>query len=325
MMIKNIVYTTLLGFFSCVVLNGCKDQVELPSQPVDSYNKIYMPQGVNGPVNKTLIISDDPQILVYGANFGGQGYPTKDIAVKFTVDKALATAYNTANKTTYPVLPDGSYTLSDENAVIAKGQLGTVPLHISLKTKGAGAMDALKTYILPVTISTNDATVNEGLRTTYYIVKAQPDLKDYPNFDRTNWKVLSFSSEEATGEGPNNGRVIFALDGNTGTFWHSRWSGGGAGPPHFATFDLGEVKPIHGLGFIARQADGGGKPNEVNVQISTDNITWTNAGTFNLQDNKNLQQQFLPEGFNKDARYVKVTVVTAYNASYMQIAELYAF
>lgn len=56
-----------------------------------------------------------------------------------------------------------------------------------------------------------------------------------------------------------------------------------------------------------------------------DNITWTNAGTFNLQNNTDLQPQFLPEGFNKQARYFKVTINSAYSATYTILAVLNAF
>lgn len=312
-------------FLNCAVLISCKDEVALPDQPLNSYDKVYMPQSVNGAVHKTLAISDNVQTLVYGANFGGNGYPEKDIPVTFTIDATLAEAYNVAHKTNYLVLPEGSYVLSDKNAVIPKGKLSTEPLHISLKTKGTGAMDALKTYILPISMSAPDATITNGLGTTYFIVTAQPDLKDYPDIDRKSWKIIDRSSEEANGEGQNNGKAIFAIDGEINTYWHSQWQNGQAVPPHFLTIDMGERKTLHGLGFIARQTDANGKPNEVNVQTSLDNITWVNAGTFNLQDNKNLQKNFLPEGFNKDARFFKVTINSGFNSSVSHLAELYAF
>lgn len=316
----------LFGLLSSCCWFGCKETYDiLPDQPVDSYNRVYMPQSVNGPVKKIITISDNPQTLIYGANFGGQDYPDKNISVTFTVNQALADAYNTANKTNYPILPSGSYALSGTNAVIPKGKLSTEPLRISLKTKGDGAMDALKTYILPVKMSTSDAKVNEALSITYYLVTAQPDLKDYPDFDRSAWKIIGFSSEEATGEGANNGRAVFAIDGNTSTYWHSKWQNGQAAPPHFLTIDMGGVKALHGLGFIARQSDASGKPNEVNVQTSVDNTEWVDAGTFNLENNQNLQKKFLPEGFNKNARYVKVTINSSFNSTVTHLAELYAF
>jgi len=325
MLNKNISNLLLLAALACcTVWSSCKDDVNLPTQPVDSYNRVYMPQAVNGPIIRTLKITDSAQTLTYGANFGGQEYPGTDVPVTFTADNSKVDSFNAANKTSYKVLPDGSYTLSTLSTVIPAGKVSTQPLSITFKTNGAGAMDALKSYVLPVSIGCKTVTVNEALRTAFFIVKAQPDLKDYPNYDRTAWQIIDFSSQEANGEGPNNGRAIFVLDNSSITFWHTQWQGASPGPPHYLTIDMGTVKTLHGLSFLPRQADGGGKPNEVNVQVSTDNITWTNAGTFNLQNNKDLQSQFLPEGF-KTARYFKMIINSAYNGSYTNLAELNAF
>jgi hypothetical protein len=324
---KNKHFFTIMGLISLfqgAVLSGCKDNVILPYQPINSYNQIYMPEAVNGPVVKILKITDSAQTLVYGANYGGQGYPGSDISVNFEVNKALADSFNVANKTSYPLLPDGSYILSANSAVIPKGKVSTTPLTISVKTTGPGAMDALKTYVLPVGITGNPVKVREALRTTFYLVKAQPDFNDYSNYDRSNWDIIGFSSQEANGEGPNNGKAIFALDGNSSTFWHTQWSGASPGPPHYIIIDMKEVKTLHGVSFVGRQGDGGGKPNEVNIQVSLDNTTWTDAGTFNLLNNKDLQKQFLPNGF-KNARYIKAIINSAYNASYTQVAEFNAF
>ncbi|MDF2191468.1 DUF1735 domain-containing protein [Paraflavitalea sp. CAU 1676] len=309
-----------------IVVSGvaCKDDYNLPYQPLEKYIKVYMPQAVNGAVVRTLKITDSAQTLVYGANYGGQGYPDADIEVSFAVNNSKVDSFNNANRTNYPLLPASAYTLSATSAIIPKGKVATEPLTITFKTNGAGAMDALKTYVLPITLSTKTLAVNEALRTAFYVVKAQPDLKDYPNYDRAVWQVIDFSSQEANGEGANNGRAIFALDNNINTFWHTQWQGASPGPPHHITIDMGSEKVLHGLSFQGRQNDGGGKPNEVNVQVSTDNVTWSDAGSFTLQNNKNVQPVFMPNGF-KPARYFKVIINSAYNGGYTIVSELNAF
>ncbi|MET4083892.1 hypothetical protein ABIB40_003865 [Pedobacter sp. UYP30] len=314
----------VIGLMASISYMGCKDKVELPYQPIDSYTQVYMPQGVNGPVTKNLKVTDSVQTLVYGAAYGGQGYPTDNIAVNFVVNPKKVDSFNLANKTNYLLLPQEAYEMSNMSSTIYKGQTSTTPLTVNLKTKGAGAMAVLQTYLLPITLSCPSVKLNGALSTTFYIVKAQPDLKDYPNFDRANWTVDFFSSQEADGEGPNNGRAIFALDGNKETFWHTQWKGGSPGPPHILVIDMHESKELHGLSFQGRQADGGGKANDVSIQISTDNITWIDAGSFNLQNNKDVQPVFLPKGF-KTARYFKVSINSAYNGGYTQVAELNAF
>jgi len=327
MLTKNISGKLLFAVLAtCSTLFGCKDKIDLPDQPLENYIRVYMPQAVNGGIiTKTFKITDSAQTVIYGANYGGYGYPEADIPVTFSVNKTVVDSFNLANKTSYPVLPDGTYTLSAGSSTIPKGQLSTIPLSIAFKTKGAGAMDALKSYLLPITVATNknQVKVNEALSTTFYVVKAQPDFNDYPDFIRTAW-TIAFSSEEANGEGPNNGKAIFVLDNNSGSFWHTQWQGASPAPPHFLSVDMGEIKTLHGVSFVARQNDGGGKPNEVNMQVSTDGVTWIEAGTFNLLNNKDLQKQFLPLGF-KTARYFKVNINSAYNASYTHLAELRAF
>lgn len=306
-----------LGLFSC------KSEVELPDQPLENYIKVYMPLAVNNPVGKTLGVADTLQTIVFGACFGGQDYPTKDIALKFKVNPDVIDSFNTANGTSYELLPSSGYTLSATEATIPKGKLNTAPLYISVKTKGAGAINALQNYILPISIESSTINVNENLRTTFYVVKSQPDLEDYTDYDRALWSVAGFSSQEANGEGANNGRAIHSIDGDKTTFWHSQWQGGSPGPPHHIIYDMGEEKEVHGLSFLSRQSGDNGKPNLVTIETSTDNVTWTSGGNVELQNNNNLQRRFLSSF--RQARYVKIIITSSFSASHSHLAELYAF
>lgn len=309
----------------CIVtgLYSCKDEYDLPDQPLSNYIKVYMPLAVNNPVRTTLGIADTLQYITYGACYGGRDYPESDINLRFRVNAALIDSFNQANGTGYELLPENSYTLSSIEGVIKKGELNTSPFRINIHTKGDNAMPALKDFILPLAIEQSSITVNEELRTTFYIIKAQPNLADYADFDRTSWTIAGFSSEEANGEGPNNGRAIFTLDGDPSTFWHSQWQGSSAPPPHFIIFDMGEVKEVHGLTFKGRQNSGTGRPSNVNVEVSTDNVTWEAAGNLELQNTEERQRLFLA-GF-KQARYIKITIEASFSASHSHLAELYAF
>jgi hypothetical protein len=318
-------YMLTLGLAASIALQGCKDNLPLPDQPIDSYTKVYMPQAVNAPGTRTVKITDEVQALTYGANYGGYSFAPEDIPVTFKVDKDAVSTYNTANRTNYSILPEGSYTLSAFETKIPKGGVATPPLSVLLKTKGPGAIPALQDFILPVSIAHTSVKVNEALRTTYFIVRSQPDLADYPYYDRSTWTILNFSSQEANGEGANNGRALFALDGKNDTFWHTQWQGASPGPPHSLTIDIGSIKVFHGVALLARQADGGGKPNEVNVEISEDNITWVNAGIVNMANNKNLQPVFFKDGFGINFRYFRLIINSSYGGNYTQVAELNVF
>ncbi len=317
---KNILYCLFLFLFFAV---ACKDNFDLPVQPLDDYTKVYMPQAVNNPKSYVLKISDSLQEIVYSASCGGQDYPAADINVAFSVSNELVDSFNNANHTNYLIMPEKSYELTTPAATILHGTLSTGPLKILVKTAGAGAISFMKDYLLPVTIRNASEKINAKLATTFYKVRAEPDINDYPIFDRTNWKIIDFSSQEASGEGPDNGRAEFALDNRSDTYWHTQWQGGSPGPPHFLTIDMGDSKTLHGLSFLDRQADGGGKPKEVTLQVSTDNSSWQDAGSFSLANVKDLQIQFLT--IFRDARYLKVIVNESYNGSYTHLAELNAF
>jgi hypothetical protein len=310
-------------FLYSIFATSCEDKFDLPVQPLEDYTKVYMPQAVNNPRSYLLKISDSLQEIIYSASCGGQDYPTTDISVTFSVSNELVDSFNRANGTNYLTMPDKSYDLSTNSATILHGTLSTGPLKIFVKTGGPGAISFMTDYLLPVSIRNASEKVNAKLATTFFKVRAEPDLNDYPAYDRSKWTIIGFSSQEASGEGPDNGRAEFVLDNKSDTYWHTQWQGGSPGPPHFLTIDLGEIKTLHGLSFLDRQSDGGGKPKEVAVQVSTDNITWVDAAAFSLANVKDLQPQFLT--IFRDARYLKVIVNESYNASYTHLAELNAF
>jgi arylsulfatase A-like enzyme len=63
------------------------------------------------------------------------------------------------------------------------------------------------------------------------------------------WKLARFSSENSE----NGKRAANAIDGDEGTWWHSRFSGGKAPPPHELVLDLGATHTVRGFVYLARQ------------------------------------------------------------------------
>ena len=319
-----------VNIFTALLYLGCKKvKVDLPPQPLSDFEKVYMPQAVSNPVKTTLPISDSDQTIIYGANYGGQDYPAQDILINFSVNPAMVDSFNLKNNTQYKMMPANSFSFTQNSATIQKGTLATNPLEIKITTSGANAIDVLTDYLLPVSITGTKITsgninVNEDLRTTYYLIKTQPNLDDYTDYDRTNWSIAGFSSEEpAEGQWGNGGQAIHAIDDNTGTFWHSQWQNALPGPPHYLIVNMGEVKTLHGLWFIDRQNDQEGKPQDVHVQVSMNGTTWIDAGGFTLENTKETQKQFI-NGF-KNAQYFKVIFTSSYDAVYCHLAELGAF
>jgi large repetitive protein len=93
----------------------------------------------------------------------------------------------------------------------------------------------------------------------------------YAVLPRTGW-VATASSEEITGE---DGRAVNAIDGNTASFWHSRWSSTPPAHPHTFTVDLGSVQSIGGFQYLPRQAiSPNGTIGQFRFYLSSDGVTW---------------------------------------------------
>jgi hypothetical protein len=312
-------YNILAALIISFTMTACKEEVNLPPQPLSKYTQLYMPQAVNGPVTYNLNTGDTVQpMIIYGADYGGAGYPDQDIPVSFTVDASLVDSFNITHNTNYTLLPEKSYKMSEMNAVIKKGQLATEPLSISVTVKGDNAPDISKAYILPVTIIKTPVTVNENLRTAYFIFNIIPTF-----FDRTNWSIIDLSSQESVGEGANNGRAIFTLDGNINTFWHSQWKDAQPLPPHYFTVDMGESKDMLGAAFIARQNVSSGRPQDIQLFVSDDNITWKQAYAGVLANTGDTQKVFFSTSMK--GRYVKFQVDDSYSSNFTHLAEFYLF
>ncbi|WP_169818780.1 BT_3987 domain-containing protein [Niabella ginsenosidivorans] len=313
-----------IRYFSLVYIlgmlfTGCKQEINLPDQPLSDYIKVYMPQAANGPVTYNFSNARDTATIIYGADYGGQGYPSEDVSVSFAVNAALADSFNLANNTSYSLLPEKSYRLNTAAATIGKGRLSTEPLKITIITKGINAPDDLsKTYILPVTIKNASININEKLRTSFCIINIVPVL-----FNRKGWSVIDFSSQESYGEGANNGRAVFVLDSNINTFWHSQWQGAQPGPPHYIIIDIGASQSVSGAAFVARQGVNSGRPQDIQLFLSEDKQVWKTAFTGTLLNDGALQKVFFSTPVS--GRYVKLQINSSYSSNLTHLAEFYLF
>ena len=97
---------------------------------------------------------------------------------------------------------------------------------------------------------------------------------------KAGWTVAGFDSQEVVGQ---NGWAINAIDGQAGTIWHTQWSGGSPGPPHYIDINLGQARSVSGLQYLPRQ-DGGvnGTIAGYEVYTSADCSSWIKvaSGTF---------------------------------------------
>lgn len=148
-----------------VTLSACEYDTSIPNP--SHYAEVYMPQAVDNPVEFSY--SDSTKVIIYGANFGGPGYPKDEIEVMFEVNNAYVDSFNMRNNSNYFPLAKKSYMLQQTSAVIPKGKVSTIPLELRLE-KTAG-IDTLRQYLLPLQIvKVNGCKVNEDLAITYFVI-----------------------------------------------------------------------------------------------------------------------------------------------------------
>lgn len=138
---------------------------------------------------------------------------------------------------------------------------------------------------------------------------------------KAGWTVRSFSSQETVGEGANNGRAIHAIDGNTSTFWHTKWSGGSDPLPHEIQLDLGTTYALSSLRYLPRQ-DGGinGIAANYEIYVSNDPGNWGTAvatGTFAATTTEKTATFA-----SKNGRYVRFRVLTSNATPFVSAAEI---
>ena len=308
---KNIqvsILTLILCISSVFIFSGCKKE----GGQTDGINGIFIvPTTHTSTEQKTISLSASPSII----NFATALYQpaTGNVRATLAIDNSLISVYNTANGTAYTPMPASSVQIGVEDVSIATGKKVSVQDSLLINSS---RLDPDSTYLIPLKVASvsSGINLNSVIAVKYYIV----------NLKRPDWIVSGFSSQEANGEGPNNGKVIFAFDGNPNSFWHSQWQGALPGPPHWFTIDMQISRTINGFKFLGRQPTGANKLKDIVISVSADNVTWTTAGSFTLQKVDTWQEVILATPVR--VRYFTVTINSTYDANtYTNLAELQVF
>jgi len=124
--------------------------------------------------------------------------------------------------------------------------------------------------------------------------------------NKAEWSITAFSSVYTDGTSVATNMI----DGNPATRWISQVT-----PvlnyPHFVTVDLKALRTIKTVSlwrWVAATPDERG-PNEVQFLGSTDNVNWTDMGTYNFDRLTNNEQIFAVPDLAK-IRYLKVVAVS---------------
>lgn len=159
---------------------------------------------------------------------------TGDVGVTLTVDNSMVAAYNSAQKTTYAVLPAGSYSLDATSVTIPSGKIASNQTNLSIN---ATLLATDVSYLVPVkvaSVSSSSITLNSAIATKYYIVRAPtPIVGNLSQGKTAYWKNPSASFNP-----------LRAVDGNTdGNFSNLSVCESGAGLEQYWEVDLGAISP----------------------------------------------------------------------------------
>ncbi|MFC5683116.1 BT_3987 domain-containing protein [Flavobacterium sp. MAHUQ-51] len=155
--------------------------------------------------------------------------------VTIDLDNNQVAAYNTAHKTNYSVMPEGSYSLEATNLTIPVDSNASQQTNLVVK---AGMLNLDTDYLLPIkvaSVSASDIVIDPAMATKYYIFRVPtPNRGNLSNGKTASWKnpSASFNAQRA-------------VDGNT----NGDWGGGsvcesGAAAEQYWQVDLGAISPL---------------------------------------------------------------------------------
>ncbi|WP_207512377.1 BT_3987 domain-containing protein [Longitalea luteola] len=293
-----------------VCFGACKKKgIDNPSQ----YSKIYMPQAIDYPAVRSLIMADTTQYIIFGAAYGGVADQSALINVQFAVNPDLVDSFNRKNGTSFAPLPDGSYQLETLQTEIPSGKVSSTPLRLAVKT--VGGLEPSKDYLLPISIQQTDAgiPVNEGLRTAYFQIRGE-----FQEYNRSTWILLEASSMEAPNIAAN------AFDNNLSTTWHTQWKSAKPAHPHYLKVDMNGTFNVHGFYFVPSNNLATGNPQKVHAELSLDGNSWTNTGTFTFPNVYSKQTFYLHTPVQ--AKYFRFVVDSSFaNTHFTHLLEVGAF
>ena len=134
---------------------------------------------------------------------------------------------------------------------------------------------------------------------------------------RARWKVTASSFEKGEGE-PGN-----AVDGQDGTFWHSRWSRDAPAHPHWLAADFGQTLNVASVTVLPRQGgNANGRIKDYEVYVSADGKAWGEPvakGTWKKSGNEQTAKLKTPA----KGRYLKLVALSEVDGQkFASIAEI---
>ena len=156
-------------------------------------------------------------------------------------------------------------------------------------------------------------------------IKVQNEYLSSRIMDKTDFRVVDYSSEEIGGEG-NNGKAELIVDGNKDTYWHSKWTSGGSKCPHHITVDLAEEKIIDAVE-ISMSGGSNRYMQAFNLYVSSDDVekgsrTWTKIYSTNDAPNQETFKVVLDKQAKGRFLKIEITKSRANDGDHSRINEI---
>ena len=167
------------------------------------------------------------------------------------------------------LLPSANYFVDWNDCEIAPDSTLSEPAQINLLH--ASLLGPSSTYVLPVVIDNVDGLTGIAQPGQVLYLQVRTGASQY--LSKTGWSIVSFSSELDAADGPVN-----LLDSNNTTDWLT----GFGGVPQNVVIDMGQSNTFSKITFTddPTYVALGGYATQIDLQISTDGVAWTDKGTF---------------------------------------------
>ena len=297
----------LLSTFSCY-----KDNDILNTPGV---NGVYITQATSGNVFKVnMLISETnkPAKVPFSVSYAGSSTLKEDIEVEIAFDSTLL--YKRLSPESQLISLNSKNVKLNKTKFTIKAGSKTSEID-SISINFTSDLLTNKPYYLPIKINVidNKSNVKKSYNqdVIYYLFEITPS-----QFEKKDWKIVDFSSEEDVAEGPKNGLARFAIDNDNSTFWITLWKAAQPNVPHWITVDMAKEKDMIGIVLNVRDNTwNSGKPKDAIVYTSLDGKSWDEGEAFNNIPNMSTDQYF-PFSKPKTARYFRFKVNTTHENKY---------
>lgn len=341
MKLKNIIWKAALALsiLPCCVACDNEESIAIQSKyyigtevdPSDAYVVSLM-------VNKTENVVTGTVQPKYSFIVRSTMPVVNDVQINVTPDDALVADYNTANKTTYVLLPAENYTLTNKATIKSGAYSSTDSISVSLANVNTLTSD--NGYLLPLRLSSAEGGNNGIISSNRSVVYIKVNVAlSYPGnllfkgtealSGLTNIKRTDFEIKCAASAYDDSYSIAYLLDGNSSSAYLR--SIRGAAPIEIDMHALHTPKGLSITAGYGKYSYSSYALNKFQVLVSKDGVKWVSYGETSIDQPAqggssatNPFIQYIEFKKSSEARYVQIKPLTAYG-NFVNLSEINLF